>query len=1316
MSPPQHLQLAFRPKTSSYICWKCAFARDCHPRYTRRRWLSSTVNDHDGDKNYSQGDLLALAGRRKAYLDQTRAPELIAQEGEQAPSNQALVQVSNKLSGSARRVTYSESHEQTRGPQPGTFDRLNCPLAGPSVGRPIISLKETTVDTQRDRSFTFETISKNSRPGEDSSSRRMKDTGISHCGHRGQFSERQEYMIAYRFNEVRCVKRSIGSKGPGDIISISQVESPKKKDGARRTRRQPVELGESVRSKQDHEHRMTYDNLLDSLDLGRGSFGGAIQRLPLAPPDARRHETFPLFGALNSLSQGILTRNIQSRRISSSTKLGATVLTPENDLHFPAFGSDHRSIREYLRDWQKHYISVNPFMQPNPESDDFKDIDKDEVDEEESVMDDADAENTTYTHTFGYAEGESILLGDLIAHTKHGKWSLHIALFQFRGRVYTYSEKGQWGIVPVKRIRLRVPNFLGKDISDGLRHQLRKLEGFSFETLRHSELPSIPRGIASILLQRLNDFRLATGAVTREYTQAFSSIDKIVNSSSHEIASRFDIDALSTKIFGKRVSDLPPQMTLAMLQALDQYLSVGPLRLRDLTSSLSAEGAFDEFMEVIEWTRQHRENVCQRSRNQAETLVNPLSTFIRKCQRRIQLSRMQRPLTKDGTIQYLSHAYPKHLASACHDSMVSDVDEFTADDLKIGRFIQTWGQRQMSGRRFGMEANASYILRATGMYPDMLLSEFQSMTFLQEIGMAKPAELVGDFVPTVLPGRRFISKHLDQLQDCARESMTAVALQDSMADMRRDWGEMPVFCIDAGSTTIRDDGISIESIEGEPSQFWMHTHVAHPSAHLRPEVPISRFAVEMGATLHGYSRTTHMIPREISNHHLGIAANRPCITFSTRVSLQGRILEHKITPGIVRNVYFVTQAQIEEILGPQDSKPLRETPLKSILQIGGTSTASSTSVPHGEPERRPLGMAEANIFRLMEMLTKRLREKRLASPDRYSWEKIMRTRTGRYTPRLFLPNFPNKQDSPPMQHESENPTVVVNAPEDSIDDNCVQEFMLQACFNCASWCADRGIPIAYRGHIPRKGQLMSSDEFWLKHIQPQQNDPTSLLFELRHILKGLDGTISLSPNPIPQKSLGLEFPVYAQVTSPLRRASDLLAQWQIDACLRYEHISGKSLAGTGPDFWGANPGILPFTQSQVSSLCIQFRSREKELKKHKGLHDRGWNALALHDAFYFQREKLPPIFRADVMDTRNSRHVRLRLAGWNFVGYMSCDSISQLGEECHLGDMWEVELETVYPWHTPTVDCKPVRRLSKGLSMDIPLSEFTDLPRFSSSL
>jgi exoribonuclease R len=166
------------------------------------------------------------------------------------------------------------------------------------------------------------------------------------------------------------------------------------------------------------------------------------------------------------------------------------------------------------------------------------------------------------------------------------------------------------------------------------------------------------------------------------------------------------------------------------------------------------------------------------------------------------------------------------------------------------------------------------------MYSLLDLSEASGPLFLQEIGVFTPWENVRLLDQDLaLPGHGISptsDSRWERVQEACQKSQT---FTDKMAKTRKDWGELPVYCIDDVNAEEIDDGVSLERIPGSNDTFWVHIHVANPTAFIDPDNMIMKYAASRIQTLYVPDRTYPMLPKSLTQNHFSLAPGRPSLTF-----------------------------------------------------------------------------------------------------------------------------------------------------------------------------------------------------------------------------------------------------------------------------------------------------------------------------------------------------------------------------------------------------------------------------------------------------
>ncbi|KAG9043471.1 hypothetical protein FS837_009503 [Tulasnella sp. UAMH 9824] len=82
----------------------------------------------------------------------------------------------------------------------------------------------------------------------------------------------------------------------------------------------------------------------------------------------------------------------------------------------------------------------------------------------------------------------------------------------------------------------------------------------------------------------------------------------------------------------------------------------------------------------------------------------------------------------------------------------------------------------------------------------------------------------------------------ERFKEIQESSSGVPTFGDGVDHIRHDWGDMPAYVIDSESAEELDDGISVVPANDGTNSFWVHVHIADPTALLRPDDPLSKIA------------------------------------------------------------------------------------------------------------------------------------------------------------------------------------------------------------------------------------------------------------------------------------------------------------------------------------------------------------------------------------------------------------------------------------------------------------------------------------------
>ena len=560
------------------------------------------------------------------------------------------------------------------------------------------------------------------------------------------------------------------------------------------------------------------------------------------------------------------------------------------------------------------------------------------------------------------------------------------------------------------------------------------------------------------------------------------------------------------------------------------------------------------------------------------------------------------------------------------------------------------------------------ILKSLGLYDGLTLDTSAGHLLLKEIGVITPWENLAIYARAFLLPGHGLDINFDDMRKLAQQS--DLTLKDSMEGLRKDWGDMPVFCIDSFSTVDRDDGVSWESA-GEGTS-WIHVHIANPSAFVGKDSSIAMYAAKLSKTLYLAERRYPMFENELLGKHCSLAPDCPSITFSARMSDGGDILETKITHGILRNIKYLTPETIGKYV-LSETQQLAQHP---VITVGGAWRAESG------PRCQTLTQSEIEILsKLRDLGSARRRNRNLLLPYQEAREE----------PEVDLgeghPPFGPVLDG--SRRILGDPVIAFRAiPLDAPSQTrsfFVDDLMLIAGEVAAIWSAERGLPIAYVGSPTDPKSEPALDALVEDVLRPLT---TKGIRHPRPVVAHfftLTGGVSLSLKPLKHRFLDL--PRYCQITSPLRRYRDLFCQWQIDAAVRYEAKTGRSLIGNTDDHF------LPFSHAEAAQVVkdddvasVYTNVLSKRTKRH-------WISQWFHRAYFHHEAPLPETFTAHVTridPVMNTIYGNIKEL--NIPCVLQEGAAARTQKKFREGETWEVRPERVDTYKY-SILAKPLRRL-----------------------
>lgn len=805
--------------------------------------------------------------------------------------------------------------------------------------------------------------------------------------------------------------------------------------------------------------------------------------------------------------------------------------------------------------------------------------------------------------------------GDLVEHKSHlAKRQFAVFLGMSGVKHQFLLSDGRWTAEIVKISKsLTIPNFVSSEELQSILNCLPSMpeDIQTAESQNLKQLPSIgelPPFVSRPIMLRIATLTEDMLSFRRDNIEL---LDTLYESMAHDSEYRaIPLDELMSGHLETKFDLLSNGAKMAIYQAIDRdTIRTQPIKINSKTISvvITPKNLLRQFDKVIEWARQYQEAAVQASSGKDVTISlqqNPLNAFIEKARRLILLSRQSRSPTTIGILGP-SVTQPNH-----HDNVQtkSTGETYSDNDKMILEFLwNTYLRQPLPRTRNRNHAIGSIILRAIGAYPSLRLENQTARLLLQELGSLAPwAERTDESIIFPLPGRRgaHLADRLFQESEKLCEELDfnpdtrKNPLPDTLAHLRKDLGDMQIFCIDKASTKVIDDGFSLEESTENPGSFWVHCHIAHPSAFITPDHIFSQRAQLFGASLYTSRQVYPMMPWDFVTT-LGLASNSASLTISTLIGPEGDVKDFKLCPTIVRNVIKLERGAVDRLMGHESRE-------KAYMIVG--SDHCLTIGEEDEPSPEALASVKPylpTLNKLNAVLNLRFKARQREAPDFINYEF---SRQDHYARVSFLEPYDSSRILR-SNHYDGDPTIKCVADryewigrygERPINDDVTSHVMILASESAGRWFKERRIPACFSG-------ALTHPEF-----------PLSKLNNLKENERFLSPVAKMSPTPAPHVMLNVS--QYLRVTSPLRRYTDLLSHWQADA-----YFQGVA-SGLVTDGASLNEVHFPFTTEMVEEYIYNeaFAIREGDrLMKASTEH---WTFQALFRAFHFHEASLPKLW------------------------------------------------------------------------------------------
>lgn len=507
--------------------------------------------------------------------------------------------------------------------------------------------------------------------------------------------------------------------------------------------------------------------------------------------------------------------------------------------------------------------------------------------------------------------------------------------------------------------------------------------------------------------------------------------------------------------------------------------------------------------------------------------------------------------------------------------------KFTPKEQEIIAFLRLSVSHARRIQEDPYEGVLPAFIKDTNRYDEIITSHV-ALRFLREIGVLTPWEDTASrdkdlHLPKSAEEKILLPSTSPAPVSVAQKEPTktpGLLTTDEHESVRHDFGDMPVYVIDDATAEELDDGISIELIPGEPDSAWIHVHVADPTAIVPITHPLWHQIQKRPETVYFAHKSVPMLPGdvvELADMGRAVSSNsgQNVLTFSAKVGPNGQILDYKVRVGRVHNVQKIRYNDANAVL-LGDPSPSGFTPFEPNLPADSFDT--SYVLPHAE-----------NLRRLREV-SRRLKDERL--------------RKGIFA---FSLNYPMTEilDKPLLENPSRvvHPILYRGYPrlryrtEIGISAEVGARSLVSECMKVAGrvasrFCLDHNIPAIRRG---MRGIAM--DEAGLSRILAVRDEHGFV--EIGDLIRiGVQIPVGeFSTQPLGHWLLGIpEGEGYVRATSPLRRADDMIAHWQIKSAL----VPGG----------GAPP---PIDEDAMKRVLENVTGPKQTLKRAYRAHMRQWS-------------------------------------------------------------------------------------------------------------
>lgn len=420
-------------------------------------------------------------------------------------------------------------------------------------------------------------------------------------------------------------------------------------------------------------------------------------------------------------------------------------------------------------------------------------------------------------------------------------------------------------------------------------------------------------------------------------------------------------------------------------------------------------------------------------------------------------------------------------------------------------------------------------------------------------------------------------------------------LEDPLADIRQDFGDAPVYCIDSASAHEIDDGISIQEKDGD---YVLSVHVANPTSYIKPDSILASIAFNKSTTTYLPEGPTTMLPKLIGSV-AGLGKDgKPTRTVVTQYKLDKKLIDDQIKL-MLDSSSFEPKPEVMTTLAKQmkDSVNVFVSTVKNFPQNFTYDNVNKLLDDKAKIENFRKGVSDDddfnNLFKLSN-ISRLLHEVRVSTGS-LAFDRYLTTCEVHETENI---NEETKLevDGTTMELSLKDTRLKITRSynlEKSKSVNLVTEMMIFANSSFAGFAAKNEIPLVNRAQELNFHPNLRSE---IEELMKKKRE-TGLAFtpdEARKLSEHLHSA-KLLVTPTKHESLGLDY--YAWSTSPLRRFIDMVNHWRIEQFLLNKESSQSFLN---------NKSSLEYVVNHLQHMTLTS-------KKAQAFSTRFWDGIFLRE-------------------------------------------------------------------------------------------------------